>query len=625
MKKEWLTARELAEMRLPGLAGTVQMVNARAKRENWTCRKRQGRGGGREYAITSLPFVAREAILERDAHRKPSIKKSDPAELWRWYDSRPNTIKNEAIRRVYIVNYFLNLLSGGASKKEAYTATSAASGDSPETIRRWMKSLKGAHRSDWLPTLAPRHMGGGAAAEISVEAWDYFKADYLRPEAPAAEAVYRRMTDAGREREWVIPSSATFRRKIAREIPRPLLILARKGAEALERTYPAQERDKSRMRALEAVNADGHKFDVFVQWPDGEIARPLLLAWQDVYSGKSLSWRVDRTENAGLIRLAFGDLVEQYGIPENAYLDNGRGFASKWLTGGMASRYRFKVKEEDPVGILTQMGVAVHWVTPYHGQAKPIERMFRDFCEDVSKHPAFAGAYTGNNPMAKPENYRSKAIPLDDFLAVLKQEIIRHNAREGRRTQVCGGVRSFDQVFAESYATSPIRKGTAEQRRLWLLAAEGVLASRVDGSLNFLGNRYWGKELARYAGEKLVARFDPQNLQSSVSAYTLAGDFLCYAECVMAVGFNDVDSARDHMRAKRGFVKAVKAQRDAEIRMSVAKAAGMLPAPEETEEPAARIIAPVFRRVEDVYDQEEVDGALAKTARVLKLRAEAAG
>ena len=59
-----------------------------------------------------------------------------------------------------------------------------------------------------------------------------------------------------------------------------------------------------------------------------------MVAFQDLYSGKMVAWRVDRTENSNCVRLAFGDLVERHGIPEYCWLDNGRNFAAKWLTGG---------------------------------------------------------------------------------------------------------------------------------------------------------------------------------------------------------------------------------------------------------------------------------------------------
>ncbi len=99
--------------------------------------------------------------------------------------------------------------------------------------------------------------------------------------------------------------------------------------------------------ALEAVNADGHKFDVFVEWPIGNetrIVRPVLVGFQDIFSGTILSGRIDISENKETVRLVFGDMVEKYGIPKLCYLDNGRSFASKWLTGGVPNRCRFKVR-----------------------------------------------------------------------------------------------------------------------------------------------------------------------------------------------------------------------------------------------------------------------------------------
>ncbi|EBA16378.1 hypothetical protein RSK20926_21674 [Roseobacter sp. SK209-2-6] len=48
-------------------------------------------------------------------------------------------------------------------------------------------------------------------------------------------------------------------------------VYKREGLKGLLRCYPAQIRDKSGQHALEGVNADCHKFDVFVLWPNGKI------------------------------------------------------------------------------------------------------------------------------------------------------------------------------------------------------------------------------------------------------------------------------------------------------------------------------------------------------------------
>lgn len=68
---------------------------------------------------------------------------------------------------------------------------------------------------------------------------------------------------------------------------------------------------------------------------------------------KILGWRCDVSENIDSIRLSFMDVVTRYGIPEDFHItiDNTRGAANKWLTGGAPNRYRFKVKEDDPKGL----------------------------------------------------------------------------------------------------------------------------------------------------------------------------------------------------------------------------------------------------------------------------------
>jgi hypothetical protein len=55
--------------------------------------------------------------------------------------------------------------------------------------------------------------------------------------------------------------------------------------------------------------------------------------------GKLLGWRLGETETAAVARLAFADVVRDFGIPGHVYLDNGRAFASKNMTGGVATRF----------------------------------------------------------------------------------------------------------------------------------------------------------------------------------------------------------------------------------------------------------------------------------------------
>ncbi|MCC3253732.1 Mu transposase C-terminal domain-containing protein [Xanthomonas campestris pv. armoraciae] len=513
----------------------------------------------------------------------------------------PQHLKTEAARRLRALQAVEQLVAEGHPVLDARTLVAvqlqreSVRGASEASLARWAAQIAGVEKQHRLAMLVPAYTGRTVTAEIPSEAWDLFKADYLRVEAPTASSCYDRVARIAKVKQWVLPSLKTFQRRIKAELPRGVLVLSRQGQEAFNRTFPAQERDRSIFHALEAVNADGHKFDVFAKWPDGTIARPIMVGVQDLYSGKLLGYRIAETESADLARFAFRDVVERYGIPEKVWLDNGRGFASKMLTGGTANRFRFKVREDDPTGVLTAMGCEIHWATPYHGQAKPIERAWRDLCDRVAKHPAFAGAYTGNKPDAKPENYGSKAVPLDEFVRVLNEEVAAHNARDGRRTRVAAGG-SFDKAFAGSYAQCTIRKASGEQLRQMLLATDVVTSDSRDGSVRLSGNRYWSEAIAPYAGQKLMLRFDPEHLHTEVQVYTLANVYLGEAECIAAVGFADTGAAREHARAKKQFRRATKQQLDAERRMDVASVAAQLPSPMPEELPPAGVIAPLFGR-----------------------------
>nr|WP_249120291.1 transposase domain-containing protein [Plastoroseomonas hellenica] len=632
-------------MALPGLPNTERGVQLLADRSGWTAgdtegtawRRRAGRGGGVEYHHRVLPLAAKVRLVMNRALPAPEIERREVkttlavAEMWRWFEKQPAKRQAVAKERLEALDAVEALVASGVSRTEAYSVVSGVRSVALRTLYEWAQLVALVDRADWLPFLAPRYSGGGAEKEITHEAWEMLKADWLRPEKPNAADCIRRVRAAAAERDWTLPGDRTLIRRL-NAIDPAIITLRREGERALKRMIPAQQRDRSVLHALEAVNADGHTFDVFARWPDGTIARPVIVPFQDIYSGRVLSWRVDVSENWHAVRLAFGDLVESYGIPDHCVFDNGRHFGSKKLTGGQKSRFRFKIRDDDPSGILTTLGVQVHWATPYSGQSKPIERAFRDWAQSIAKHPAFAGAYTGNSPQAKPENYGSKAVPIEKFLEIIAAGIVEHNTRIGRTGGVCRG-RSFEEVFNESYAKSPIRKATEEQRRLWLLAADGVSVNRVDGTVELYGNRWWAEWLWAFRGGKVMVRYDPEYLHQPLHVYRLDGAYLGAAELQQAAGFFDVDAAQRHNRKRRALMNAIKAKAAAEAALKIEEVAAMLPAIEraEAEPPAPRVLRPLFgaggtalQARHEPQEQEEEEGPDALLA-ALRKRREAGG
>lgn len=576
---EWFSVAELAALKLPGLAQDKRSLNRCAREEAWSlrcdsmgealARRRSGRGGGTEFHVTLLPGTARLELARRGITAETPVAVAEgpcAAQRWRWYEGQSARTRAEAARRTAVVAEIELLERSGMTRTRAIGECSRRHGTASSTLWNWLRLCEGIAPADRLPALAPRHRGGGREMDIDPELWDLFRADYLRNSAPTLAVCYAKLSFVARSRGLSLPSEKTLRRKLAREVPASVLLLARRGEEALRRSLPAQKRSVAELHALELVNVDGHTFDVFAEAiaKDGEIFRfrPVLIGIQDVYSRKVLAWRIGDAELALLTRLAFADLFGKFGIPREAFLDNGRAFASKWITGQVLNRYRFKVKEEEPAGILPALGVKVHWTQPYRGQSKPIERAWKDLCDSISKSAAFAGAYTGNSPSNKPESYGKRAVPIAEFIAEVERGIQFHNARTGRRSEMARG-RSFDETFAESYATSPIGKALPEQLRLALLTGENRRVNKQTGELSLLGNRYWSPLCGSLHGQLVTVRFDPDDLSRDLHLYDFTGRYLGDAQMIADTGFADAESAKgaaklvaDHKRATKELLLA---------------------------------------------------------------------
>lgn len=588
--REWWSAAEIAEAGLPDLPGTARSIQRIADRLSWTsdptrARRRAGKGGGWEYHWTLFPSRAQQLLIARVAPPPVPTAPKSRDEAWAWFDTLPQTAKDKAASRLATIQKVEAFERGGLTRDQSVRDVAQIDGCAPRSIWNWLDMIVGVRRDDRLPYLAPRHRAAPRptrATPVDPEFAALFKSDYLRPSQPTLSSCYDRACRAAERRAIPTVPVHTVRRWLKANVSDITILLARKGYDYVKAMYPPQVRDKSAMHALEAVNGDFHRFDVFVRWPraDGrgdEIIRPQMVAFQDVYSGRLLAWRVDRTPNAHAVQMCIGDLIADWGVPTHVLLDNGREFAAKAITGGASTRYRFKVKEDDVPGILTTLGCKIHWATPYSGQSKPIERAFRDLADRVSRHPAFEGAYTGNAVDAKPENYGSRAVPLDQFLTVLSEEIEHHNTRQGRRSEVAWG-RSFAEVFAESYATAPISKATAEQRRLCLMGAEGIRANPKNGFMMFQGNRYFADWMHSVRGQKLVARFDTANLHDGLHVYAMTGEYLGHAPCVDKSGFFDVDEGRAHAALRKRWMNAERARLEAAVDLTPAAYAAELAA-----------------------------------------------
>jgi hypothetical protein len=586
-EKVWFTAKELAEMNLPGLSNKRNRVVEIATAGRWAtrltadakplARPRKGRGGGFEYNIDVLPP---QAVLEIKRRAEAPAALPVPETVggtWSWFEQQSDKVKTAAKHRLKVVQAVEAACRSGLGKNAAVAQVAAAHAVTNATVWNWFQLIDGVAEADRLPALAPRRKGGGVKASIDDAVFEAFKSYYLTPTARTYSASYYYTKRWATEQGLTLPNIKTLQRRLLAEVPREVQILKRQGVKALMETVPSQTRTVAGMQAMSCVNIDGHTIDVFVTPPGEPDAKPIratLIAIQDIYSRKFLAWRMCGEESIFHTRLAIADMMRKWGLPAEFLMDNGRAFASKYLTSGVKTRFRYVVKETDPFGLLPALGIKVHFATPAHGQAKPVERGFGDLVKFIAMHPDCEGAYTGNRPDRKPHNYGSKALAWEQLSLICDEMIEEYNRLEDRDTEMAKG-KSFDQVFFESYARSPIAKATPEQLRMALLEAKSHKADAKTGEIRMFGNRYHAEGLYTYAGKDVTIRFDPDNLHEPIHVYTMDQKFICEAQAIEAVGFLDTEAAKHIAKARADVRKKARDLVAAEGLLSASHMASM--------------------------------------------------
>lgn len=480
------------------------------------------------------------------------------------YRHAPPKSKARADKLFAAVDAFESLRKAGETKGSAYDGIKAEYGVNKVTLWRAREAVTGQPRELWTALLLPRYKGRAAESELTPEAWEWIKSHYLSTSEPSARVCIKEAKKQGRKLGWVFPSDKTIIRKL-NALPAPIVLLGRKGKEAFDATFPAAERDFTTYALHDTWVSDGRKVDVFCRWPDGTVDRPFIVAWAELRTRMILGVRGGLNPSANLTLASFHSALINVNIkPEKGLIDNGREYAAKTVTGGQETRYRFKIKENDPIGAFTRMGIKAQWARPYRGQEKPIEKFWDYIADHLDKLPQFQGAYCGKDTVSKPEDFdRNKAIPIEVYTSKLAEILEEFNREHKHRGHGMGG-KTPAQLYEELMQAEPQKvwaRPSAEDMRLLCLEQRMLTLNNKDASIRFKLDgygevRYWCDELADLPlsarAKKYNVYLNPDNPDIPVLVYD-GQSIICEASRIGMVGSKE--AAKQHCINKAEFKK----------------------------------------------------------------------
>ena len=397
-------------------------VLRRAARENWQSRKRAGRGGGKEWLVSSMPPATVAALqlaeaniqheLGEEAAPAPAPVSALPAAPvpdwsfkvaktryrlvveWRAYveKAKAGGKTTKAASQAFVEAYNAGLLL--EQLKEVVEELAV------KTLYRWNKTLAEANedlmaladrRGKWTDPTVPR--GLGQIAEI---AQDLFLQAYLQDRRPSMRTAFFSMEAALTQKDLPVPSYASVRRFFMRYDANhhDIVVLRREGEKALsDKVGPYLNRDDSILQVGDILVSDGHKMNCTMINPEtGKPARFTLIGWQDWASRVFVSFEIMLTENTQAISASLHRAIVALGKkPKAVLIDNGKAFKNKFFEG--------KADLEEMDGLYLRLGIVPIHSKPYVGRTKIIERWWGDFDRQCA---VWMESYTGPNIDKKP-------------------------------------------------------------------------------------------------------------------------------------------------------------------------------------------------------------------------------
>ncbi|MCA8059438.1 Mu transposase C-terminal domain-containing protein [Burkholderia cepacia] len=585
--KSHYSAAELAAMALPDVPRSSSGIFRAAKAGAWMARKREGRGGGLEYALDSLPADAQAEIRRRASAALVASVPVQPTKAVIRREQQLQLVETDVQRlradaRKGILSMLDRIMTQCRVSREAAMHTLLTQGrlgtldDHMTAMLRAAKDSRG-RKGDEFPSIRTlkRYLGlakqGSLAPKIPKSSFEIpewatlFLEQYQQPQKPSVGQAYREfeIACAVRRVTYEVPSIHQVRRFLDK-LGAVTLQTGRMGSRELKTMLPFIRRTFDKLLPNDIWSGDGHTFDAEVQHPlHGRPFRPEITSIIDVATRRAVGISLDLAESSFAVLDALSTGVLKCGVPSMFYVDNGSGYKNALL-------------KDEGVGVQGRLGFVVTHSIPYNSQARGVvERLHQTLWVAAAKKlPSYMGAdmdRQAKHVMFKITRNALKhggALPLmswEAFIQFCQEQVDAYNDRPHSTLPVIrdpnSGKRrhmSPNEAWAMHVANG-WQPDTLDERDARTVFRPRIKRTVARGEVRLLNHHYSSPELIEFHGEEVQVAYDINDARF-VWIYALDGRYVCQAE----VGANERDympqSAVEQAREKRADARANRLQ-----------------------------------------------------------------
>lgn len=563
MAEVYVTLGEAAE--LEGVKYKTMAQRLSRKKESFVTKTEKSETGGKDVvlvAVSSLSKQARNAWKEREKLKSfteefPDKKEDEqkPEVPWYvntdvdWYIENYKERYYKAVELGNVVRKFLQYDEGDRTKYAEEFAQKYL-GKGQRTLYRYTKAYLEA--SAWADKLEKEDGAGreffkvlclcrkpketGCFPSIKPEVKQvikniWFNEDFARNQG-TREMLYEKLTAIANINKWEkIPSYQTVTRYISYlmedEGMRNAWFLASRGTrEYKNKVMVKGSRDTKGLQVMQIVMGDEHTFDCWVSYkqPNGKVIaiKPHLAAWVDMRSRVIMGDVMCKDANSDILKQSLLKMIysEPGGVPEYLYIDNGKDYTAKTMTGRDRNDRSGMNFDNETMGFYKSIGIKDdHRALPYEPWSKgQIERFFRTVCNKFTRWmKSYTGTLTGSKTSDKVDKdikrmlERGELLTLEEFYEKWHEwltTVYMHTEHSGLKKMGETYKKPYDCFMNEDrYFKAAPPKSYAT---MLMMKSENVLVRNIG--ITKWGYEYRSDELCDYIGRKVDIKYDPDDM-----------------------------------------------------------------------------------------------------------------